>query len=160
MNRHFQNFIAHFNAAAQTGRWTIRLPLRNKFIFTFICFLLKEKLIESYRVIGFPKPVVMRKGCGIKLGKKGSLYYVPVELHLKHEVVTKIFPVSTPGKYEPRGARELLSYTYKDAGAEGIVICSSSRLGGLCTANQLIALGEGGLVVCVVKITGGKKGGL
>jgi ribosomal protein S8 len=134
--------------------------LRNKFIFTFIKFLLKEKLIESYRLIGDPKPVVMYKRCGIKLGKKGSRYYVPIELHLRHELVTKIFPVSTPGKYEPRGARELLTYTYQNAGAQGVVICSSSRLGGLCTANQLIALGEGGLVVCVVKITGGSHGGV
>jgi len=152
MNRHFYNFIAMFNSAAKTGRWTFTIPLRNKFILTFLNYLLKEKLIEDFRFFNSKTPHFY-KNCRVKLGKKQSPYYVPIEIRLKHELVTGIYSVSTPGKHTSMTAERLRLYTFNAAGASGVVICSSSRLGGLCTSRELIALGEGGLVVCVVKIT-------
>lgn len=100
---------------------------------------------------------MLSEGRSIKLGKKGSAYHVPVELRLKHELVKGIKTVSKPGKYISLSAQNLLTYATREAGASGVVICSSSKFKGLCTAKELIAAGEGGLVVCVVRITGERK---
>jgi len=114
--------------------------------------LLKLKLIEDFRFF-HPKPPTLYKRCGIKLGKRGSRYYLPIEVRLKHELVKGIFSVSTPGKLDFMSAERLHLYTTHAAGGGGIVICSSARLRGLCTSKELTALGEGGLVLCVVTIT-------
>jgi len=71
--------------------------------------------------------------------------------------VTGIYSVSTPGKYISMSAERLRLYTFNATGANGVVICSSSKLGGLCTSKELIALGEGGLVICVVKLRASKE---
>ena len=93
----------------------------------------------------------------IKLGKKNSPYYTPVEIRLKHELVKGIKTVSKPGKYISLSAQNLFTYATREAGASGVVVCSSSKFKGLCTAKELIAAGEGGLIVCVVRITGERK---
>jgi len=149
MNRHFYNFIAMFNKAAKTGKWTFVVPLRNKFIFTFINYLLKEKLIEDYRFTG---RVPDFSDHALKLGKTRSPYYYPIEIRLKHELVKGIFSVSTPGKPDFMNFRALNIYTQRTSGVNGVVICSSSKLAKLCTAPELLKQGEGGLVVCVVRL--------
>jgi ribosomal protein S8 len=151
MNRHLHNFIAAFNSAAKTGRWTFVAPLRNKFTLTFLSVLLKEKLIEDFSFVS--RPPLMFKGCGIKLGKKSSPYYVPIEIRMKHELVKSVYSVSTPGKQDFMSAERLRMFSTRMTGGGGVVICSSSRLRRLCTASELTALGEGGLVLCVVKIS-------
>ena len=119
--------------------------------------MLKEKLIEDFRFCNPANAKMFSEdGAPLKLGKAGSDYYVPVEIRLKHELVKGIRSVSNPGKYISLSAQNLVTYATKEAGASGIVICSSSKFKGLCTAKELIACGEGGLVICVVRITGGK----
>ena len=51
MNRHFYNFIAAFNAAAKTKKWTLFFPIRNRFTYKFLEFLNKERLIEGFRFV-------------------------------------------------------------------------------------------------------------
>lgn len=124
--------------------------MRNKFVLTFLNFLLKEKLIEDYRFLG--KRPDLDNPSGVKLGKKQSPYYCPIEIRLKHDLVKGIFSVSTPGKYDFMNAHRLRLYAEIGTGAGGVVVCSSAKLGRLCTARELIVQGEGALVVCVVKI--------
>lgn len=82
---------------------------------------------------------------------------MPYELKLKHELVRGIYLSSSPGNYINLNAAKLRAYTYRNIGAAGVVICTSARLKGLCTSKELISLGEGGTVICVVRITGSSK---
>jgi len=152
MNRHFFNFIAMFNAAAKTNKISFSIPLRNKFIITYLNFLHKEGLIEGYEFENHnPSSPLQRDLTGIKLGKKASNYYVPVRIFNKPGLVKKIVSVSTPGKYFFYDRMRLQWYLHKQ-GAGGVVIISSSHFGRLCNAKEAVAAGQGGLVVSVVRI--------
>lgn len=117
---------------------------------TFLEYLLREGLIESYH---FRDKVPNWSGCAaVLLSRKGGNYYVPVVIHLRQTKVLKgIKSVSTPGKYRYLNYRDLLIFTQKNAGAGAVVIMSSSYFGRLCTAKELLAVGQGGLVLCVVE---------
>src|ERR1700722_6485795 len=152
MNRHFFNFIAAFNASTKNKRWTFCLPVRNRFVLTFLDFVVRERLVESYRLIR-SLPAFRAFGASPGLRGRHTSFCYPVEITLKHELVKKIYSVSTPGKYHYMSKRKLAQYIERRIGARGVVIVSSPRLGRLCNAKELIALGEGGLVVCVVFIS-------
>jgi hypothetical protein len=127
--------------------------LRNKFTLTFLKFLLKENIIEGYNFLTKTELDIINDPY-LKLGKKGSSYYTPVEIRLKHNLFTKMIIYSTPGNYEFFSKTRLSVLTYRAAGAGALVICSSSKYGGLCTSKELLAIGEGGLVLCIAKISG------
>jgi ribosomal protein S8 len=150
MNRHFYNFIASFNSAAKTGKWTFVVPLRNKFTYEFVEYLFKEKIIEDYRFID--RTPDLSHNSGVKLGsKKNKKYCYPLEIRLKSEFVSSIDSLSTPGKYFFKTAHKLTAYANAGSGAGGLVICLSARFKGFCRANELAACREGGLVLCVVR---------
>src|ERR1700760_306174 len=129
MNRHFYNFIASFNAAAKTGKWTFVVPLRNKFTYSFIEYLFKEKIIDDYRFID--RIPDLSQNSGVKLGsKKNKKYCYPLEIRLKSEFVSGIDSLTTPGKYYFKNAQKLAAYNNSGAGAGGLVICLSSRFKG------------------------------
>lgn len=118
---------------------------------TFLDFLVKERLIESYYLPrGLPPFFPAGEG---KLGGRKTSFCYPVEITLRHELVKKFYSFSTPGKYHFMSKRKLATFANVKIGARGVVVVSSPRLRRLCTAKELIVLGEGGLVVGVVFIS-------
>jgi ribosomal protein S8 len=154
MNRHFFNFIAMFNAAAKTRKLSFSIPLRNGFIVTYLNFLHKAGLIEGYSFESnggvSPFESIKVKGRHVRLGKKASNYYVPVRVYNKPGLIKKIVSVSTPGKYFFFSKKEMQHYIKVKTGAKGLVIVSSSHFKRLCDGREVVAAGQGGLVLSVV----------
>lgn len=152
MNRHYFNFIAAFNSACKTKKWTFVAPLRNKFVWVFLNYLAKEKLIEDFSFVNSEHIKFFNNNISsaLVLGKKHSAYYCPIKIHLKHEFISKIHTISSPGERYYLNKKELALFAKQKSGKLGVVICSSSKLKRLCTANELIRINEGGFVLCVV----------
>lgn len=152
MNRHYFNFIAMFNSACKTKKWTFVAPLRNKFVWTFLNYLTKEKLIDGLSFVNDTQIFSFNNNNAqpLLLGKKRGAYYCPIKIHLKHEFISKIHTISSPGERYYFNKKELAIFAKQRSGKSGVVICSSSKLRRLCTANELININEGGFVLCVV----------
>jgi len=156
MNRHFYNFIAMFNAAAKTNRGSFTAPVRNKFTLVFLDFLLREGLINHYEFKNkddaqkFVQNERSPATHPLLLGSKGSKFYVPVIVHLRLGLVHGISSVTTPGNRRSFSYRALARLVDRHSGANGVVVVSSSRLGRLASAKELLPISEGGLVMCVV----------
>ena len=142
-----------FNSAAKTKKWTFVAPIRNKFVWLFLNYLVKEKFIEGFVFENlFNSDLFLKKNkSAVLLGKKNSNYCCAVKVFLKHEIIQKIHTISSPGGRHYMNKKELALFSKQRVGKLGTVICSSSKLKRLCTSNELIALNEGGLVLCVVK---------
>ena len=114
--------------------------------------MVKEKLIEGFLFLNNSSSNVFlnKTNKALLLGKKFSHYYCPVKIFLKHEIVSNIHTISSPGERYFMNKKELALFAKQRSGKLGVVICSSSKLKRLCTANELVSINEGGMVLCVV----------
>lgn len=119
---------------------------------TFIEFLLKEKLIDSYSIEGQLPYNFYNSAFAVFLPGKKSAKCVRIKLYLKHEIVSRIHSLSRPGELRFLTAKKLMNFSAGQSGTAAVVICSSSDFGRLCTAQELIAVGKGGMVLCAAHI--------
>lgn len=73
-------------------------------------------------------------------------------MFLKHDLILRIHTLTRPGEYRFLKIKRLVNLASGQAGAAAVVVCSSSDLGRLCTAQELIKMRKGGLVICAVKL--------
>jgi ribosomal protein S8 len=146
MNRHFYNFVAAFNAASKTSKSTFSFALRNKMTLVILDLLVKEGVIMSYQV---SDKLYFDFFGNQRFGKKGSNFYTAVNVYFRSGVFPKIESVSTPGKQFPYPFLKL-NRLCRAYGPGKVIIVSSSSLGKICNAREVVAAGEGALVLFIV----------